>query len=65
MNSIITQMDSSKSMRFRKKSCVVSLRKGSGNVEDDDPMDDFLLVMDLVTLGAVLMGDEDAIDEGR
>ena len=42
---------------------MVFLRKGSVDIEDDDSLVDFFLARDLVTLEAVLMGDEDVIVE--
>lgn len=66
MNSIITLMGSSKSMGLSENSCVVSLRNGLGDWEDDDPFEDFLPIV-FVILGAdlkVLDGDEEAIVAG-
>ena len=40
-------------MGLREKSCLVSLRKASDGIEDDDPLDDFLWAIVLVILEEV------------
>lgn len=57
-------MGSLNSIGLIEKSCVVSLRNGSGDREDDGPFDDFSLAMVLVILEVdweILEGDEDTI----
>lgn len=66
MKSIITLMGSSKSMGLSENSCVVSLRNGSGDCEDDDPFEVFLLTIVFILRAdlEVLEGDEEAIVAG-
>ena len=53
MNSVITLMDSSYSIGLSENSWVVSLRKGSGKVEDEDPLCDFFLAIDFLGVESV------------
>ena len=61
MNSIINLMDSSQSKGFRENICVVSLRNGSGDVDDDEPLEVFFFAIDFlgVEAGCPFFGEED------